>query len=747
MASRVTLRNKVATFLACELDCNSGRLSIDGTQQKLEPMVHQFLVLLIEHQGSLVSKEIVVDTLWPSKKPTDEALRAMVKKAREALKDDARNPHYIKTVPTKGYLLIPPVELRSTVLQSWFQANRKLSLVAGLVVTIFATFALWLFLGLSPWSQGPQKMVITKSNVSVVNDQNVSTYSVANNMYNIWVESADVNDASQVKMENIETKQQQKIVFTVPLKRQFWFSQGSQRLLVMRNDNEGFYSIQFNRQGSEPSIIEYPVALPNDLAVLAYDFTGNYLYVSSLVQNTIGLFSLESGKELAPEELPAAITNLSMRIEEAKLPLGEQLNLSANTPITYNIWPSPVSSGFMVKLDTHRGSYLLYYGAHDSGELNANVAINSGLQSAVWNAQGNRFSFTNDNATIIALQIEEGRLTVFNANGELINQVVLDCGASCFIIANTQGVPKLSEFAKILPFPANEAPRRSQYAQVVSSNSIARNEYLPYFSARGLYFVSQQEDYVNIIFRDLKNVESVIYQFDKQAIVDELTVDTGDDYVAGIVNQRLFLLDLTTLSIRYIPVTFPKVSHIAFDESEDQSTSTKALRFFAQTRGSVQASNGPLANGLYEYEIDTQQLRLLQGGVKFQTSIEVVQVNEGGAVSSQVLFTLNSNQQIKLEYTNNKPSVLVNIGDDDCMGCWQIRGNYLYQLQASSQSSNQFYLVETSLITAQQRKQAMLFKDLQSQFSLHPTLDKMAVSTRQNLQTELIRIEGLSQIY
>jgi transcriptional activator of cad operon len=108
--SILSLQNKIAGFLNCKLDCNSGHLSVDGDAQKLEPMVHQFLSLLIQHQGELVSKKIVIKTLWPDKEPSDDTLRAMVKKAREALKDNARKPRYIKTVPTKGYLFIPPLD-------------------------------------------------------------------------------------------------------------------------------------------------------------------------------------------------------------------------------------------------------------------------------------------------------------------------------------------------------------------------------------------------------------------------------------------------------------------------------------------------------------------------------------------------------------------------------------------------------------------------------------------------------------
>ncbi len=56
-------------------------------------------------------------------------------------------------------------------------------------------------------------------------------------------------------------------------------------------------------------------------------------------------------------------------------------------------------------------------------------------------------------------------------------------------------------------------------------------------------------------------------------------------------------------------------------------------------------------------------------------------------------------------------------------------------------------MIQTNLITGKQNEYPLLFNYLQSQFSLHPSLNKMVVSTRQRLQTKLTQIEGLAQIY
>jgi DNA-binding winged helix-turn-helix (wHTH) protein len=355
----IKLRNKLARFLKCELDCNSGRLSVDGHSKNIEPMVYQFLLLLIENQGTLVSKQKVIDTLWPNKDPSDAALRAMVKKAREALNDDARNSSYIKTMPTKGYLLIPPVELVSTVLSSWVNRHARISAGLGLIFALLVFSVTW-YVSVKPQEKETiEPLVIEQSILRVLDASDVSTYYINGGLKNVWVDNAASRGVSQLVVENITNKQQQKLVFNARLKSHFWYSQGSQRLLVMRNDSKGVYSIHFNRQNKEPTIIEYKFTLPENLKVLAIDSTGNQLFVLSSDNQSLGLFALASGKEVNSNLLPPAIIDIPFQL--TKLVGEESSNLSDRAQANIHIWPSPITDGFVVSLSFRNKQRLLYY--------------------------------------------------------------------------------------------------------------------------------------------------------------------------------------------------------------------------------------------------------------------------------------------------------------------------------------------------------------------------------------------------
>lgn len=751
-----SVRNKAARFLACDLDCNSGRLSVDGIQQKLEPMVHQFLLLLIQHQGELVSKKMVVETLWSHKQPTDNALRAMVKKAREALNDNARNPTYIKTVPSKGYILIPAVNLVSTVVTSWLRLHAKLVFRIAVGVVTLLLLMIWYLLTYSA-VETTNRVIIKKSDLALVQNKNVSTYYINETLHNVWIEGSNKGNNSQVNVEDIASNVQQQIVFSVPLKQQFWYSHGSQRLLVTRNDNQGFYLIQFNRQDKQPTVSEYKVILPQDFKILSLDFTGNNLFVISETLKAIAWFNLESGMLTNTEALPAAVGNISEQISNM-LEEVSQLKASSIEDFYLQIWPSPVYDGFIVYIKTTKHNRLLFYKTAQQKEPTSEVNIANGLQSAVWNKAGSRFSFTDDNANLIAFQIEEGRLTTFNASGEVINQVVADCGSNCFIIANTQGIPKLSEVNVI--FDATQSVNSvgakfsaiNDYAQIISTNTIARNEYLPQYTNRGLYFVSQQGDVINLVFRDNKNKEYILYTFNKLATVDEFMVDADDNKIVGIVNQRPFLFDLNTAVMRHIPLRFLNVSHIGFGNTvnnsfENQPYNTNIVTFYAQTSSAGQATNARQPNGLYEYRVDTQQISLLLENVKAKALIELIDLTDKRRTRYKAVFTLHNNGVGRVNFQNNKPAITVNVSINDCKSCWHIKGNYLYQLMPNTNSSIQSKMIQTNLITGKQNEYPLLFNYLQSQFSLHPSLNKMVVSTRQRLQTKLTQIEGLAQIY
>src|SRR5207253_1657837 len=91
------------------LDLHSGELLRNKTAMPLEPKVFALLSFLVANHGRLVSRQELLDEVWPEAHVTDASLSRAVAALREALNDDPREPRYIATVPRRGYKFIAEV--------------------------------------------------------------------------------------------------------------------------------------------------------------------------------------------------------------------------------------------------------------------------------------------------------------------------------------------------------------------------------------------------------------------------------------------------------------------------------------------------------------------------------------------------------------------------------------------------------------------------------------------------------------
>src|SRR6267378_3661982 len=85
------------------------RLLCDGNSVALAPKVFDTLVLLVENQGRLISKEELLQALWPDSFVEEVALAHNISQLRKALRDTTEKPRFIETVPKRGYRFITAV--------------------------------------------------------------------------------------------------------------------------------------------------------------------------------------------------------------------------------------------------------------------------------------------------------------------------------------------------------------------------------------------------------------------------------------------------------------------------------------------------------------------------------------------------------------------------------------------------------------------------------------------------------------
>jgi len=100
-------------FAEFQLDCSSFELRRQGRAQKservsLERIPMELLILLLERQGSVVSRQEIVDRLWGKDVfvDTEHGINTAIRKIRQALRDDPEQPRFILTVSGKGYRFV-----------------------------------------------------------------------------------------------------------------------------------------------------------------------------------------------------------------------------------------------------------------------------------------------------------------------------------------------------------------------------------------------------------------------------------------------------------------------------------------------------------------------------------------------------------------------------------------------------------------------------------------------------------------
>jgi DNA-binding winged helix-turn-helix (wHTH) protein len=91
-------------------DRTTFRVLRDDRALDLTPKLLDLLFYFLDRPAMLVTKESLLDDVWPDANVTDNALAQAISELREALGDRASEPTYIRTVARRGYRFVASVE-------------------------------------------------------------------------------------------------------------------------------------------------------------------------------------------------------------------------------------------------------------------------------------------------------------------------------------------------------------------------------------------------------------------------------------------------------------------------------------------------------------------------------------------------------------------------------------------------------------------------------------------------------------
>jgi DNA-binding winged helix-turn-helix (wHTH) protein len=98
----------IYTFGDYELDTTLYELRAAGAPCQLELRVFNVLAYLVQHRAHVVTREELVDHLWPGLRISDTLLNTYIMEARKAVGDSGQVQQVIKTLHGRGYRFIAP---------------------------------------------------------------------------------------------------------------------------------------------------------------------------------------------------------------------------------------------------------------------------------------------------------------------------------------------------------------------------------------------------------------------------------------------------------------------------------------------------------------------------------------------------------------------------------------------------------------------------------------------------------------
>jgi DNA-binding winged helix-turn-helix (wHTH) protein/tetratricopeptide (TPR) repeat protein len=97
------------SFGPFQADRTAYGVSRNGTPLDLTPKLLDLLFYFLDRPGRLITKEELLDGVWPGANVTDNAMAQAISDLREALGDDAASPTFIRTIARRGYRFVAEV--------------------------------------------------------------------------------------------------------------------------------------------------------------------------------------------------------------------------------------------------------------------------------------------------------------------------------------------------------------------------------------------------------------------------------------------------------------------------------------------------------------------------------------------------------------------------------------------------------------------------------------------------------------
>jgi transcriptional activator of cad operon len=667
------------------LKVHTSELVRDNESVKLEPLPLAFLCFLIENNGITVTRTQLLESVWDNRVVSDDSIRKVVKRLREAFNDDAKSPKYIKTVPLKGYCLIATVKLP--------KSNEVKLKKVGFITTVLITFILLLVFiwsinndvtvgGALPVDVEPRVESLTKlSGSSLLADYNENISSL------FFLSRSNNNMPWSIYIKYLDSSS---------VKRLTW-------------DNNNYIKVKASKDGND---ISYMVSngIKTEVYIARYERERGIVNSTSLTKSPLDLKNLDL---------------LSWSHDGKTIYFSAGIDSEGSSIYNYDVidktfkqitFPNVDGTGDYLAKESSDGKYLAVL--RNTSDRRCSLMI---IELSTMNLQSQHrlpfeatsFVWLSDNINV-ALSSFEGDFYYFSLlKKELskqkgthsgLNDVFAVCGVNCFYMR--QHSIKYSEIRE-LPIPFNTIVNKPLV--YIETNQADFN---PIYNSAGdtLYYSTNGEEETEIVRYKINHESEILFRFNSIYFLSNLSINIQETKLLGKIEGRIFIIDLINKEIKYLTTDMETVDYPTWD-----ATGSKV--YFSR----IENNNV----NLFQYDIDIDKLIKKRAGV--------VQLKE---LADGQKFYVNENNSL-FQVVDDSTVRLIKHLPVLKYSQWQIVGSFIYLLQFEDNST---YLERINISSNQSRKIKISNDTNILSFYVHPSGEKIVVSQSLLANSNLVKV-------
>lgn len=666
---------------------------------KLEPLTMELLCYLVKRRGDYVSQKELLDHVWDGRVVSDNAIRRVVKKLRDALGDDVKSPTYIKTVPSKGYLLIAEVNIEAVTQGNepdhtaelsqasdyeyiHKKSNTKIKSLYFMLIFAFSCAAGYAYYALP--SQVAVKQVKTVTSMS--GEEGWADYHKETDMviyshrkdvsgfFGLYIKSLSTNVTKRLSAEdaNYYSAKFSKTGKQIALQRQ----KGSQAELVILTLNDTM------DVSNEEVIYRYDTLQPN----LSWSPDDSALY-----------FSLK--KE---PDYPNTIFRID--IDSKRLTQVTYPDFNPHGDYFSALSPDGLHLG-VLRYSNYQRTHLIILELA-SGKVQSNTVLDFIPPNIVWDDDSSGVYLANSNE----IHFFDTRTNELNAHVQTtfgLSSIYSTCGDNCLLVGKEdKNVRDIAEVKN--PFLQENIYNLFEFSL---SGKEGHPDYLA--DSDKIIFRYEFDNIPQIVTYSTTGEMELLTEFTEHHGISNLDYHHASRSVLGILDHQLFVLDIKSKQIRYLTTQLENIQNPSW------SNDGRSI-YFSRKEGN--------RFWLVRHNVDD--------GKSEQIVPDVLSAREG--TKDQYLFYHQADGQLlKAPLASPQQGSLIATIKPASNTSWHLTDQYVYY---SVSDGYQFDLVRTDLNTGESERTLLLKHAFYAKFQIHPSEEKLLLLQRAAPSSDLYNV-------